>query len=402
MILQRRRDDGVGASSTVDVEAALLAAAADAGVPVPAVVAAGEGSGLARGWMVVQRVDGETIPRRILRDDSYARARSGLASACGAALASIHRIDPAQVPGLAPSDPLADPLAVLDSLGAVRPALELGVRWLGLHRQPSTSRVTVHGDFRMGNLVVGPAGLAAVLDWELAHVGDPAEDVGWLCARAWRFGGPGHVGGFGTLGDLLDAYVTAGGEQIDRQRVTYWEAYAAIKWAVICALQASAHLGGTTRSVELATIGRRVCESEWDLLVLLGHAPSDGDPMPVPQSDTGAPFGRPSVVELVEAVREHLGLVVERGAPGRDTYDERVARTALGIVQRQLELGPSIARAHARRLGLLGFDSDADLAAALRSGALDHNLDRVGAALAATARDELLVANPAYLSAERV
>ena len=147
------------------------------------------------------------------------------------------------------------------------------MRWLAAHRPPSGPRVTVHGDYRMGNLLVGPDGLRGVLDWELAHTGDPAEDIGWLCAPAWRFGGSGDVGGFGALPDLLAAYADAGGDAMTPERVHWWQVYATVKWATICALQASAHLSGATRSVELAAIGRRVCESEWDLFALLGTPP---------------------------------------------------------------------------------------------------------------------------------
>ena len=121
-------------------------------------------------------------------------------------MAAIHTIAPGAIAGLPPSDPLGDPLPFLDMLGEARPALELGARWLDAHRPAPGPRVTVHGDFRLGNLLVGPDGLRGVLDWELAHAGDPAEDIGWLCAPAWRFGGPAEVGGFGSLGDLLGAY----------------------------------------------------------------------------------------------------------------------------------------------------------------------------------------------------
>ena len=136
----------------------------------------------------------------------------------------------------------------------------------------------MHGDFRLGNLLVGPEGLRGVLDWELAHAGDPAEDLGWLSAPAWRFGGAPEVGGFGTLPELLDAYAAAGAEPVDADTVRWWQVYATVKWATICALQASTHLSGAARSVELAAIGRRVCESEWDLFALLGVVPA-GSPL---------------------------------------------------------------------------------------------------------------------------
>ena len=128
----------------------------------------------------------------------------------------------------------------------------------------------VHGDFRVGNLIVGPEGLRAVLDWELAHVGDPGEDLGWLCVRSWRFGGEGRVGGVGALGDLLDGYHAAGGRPVDEAAVRYWEVFGNVRWAVICLVQTFSHLHGFRRSVELAAVGRRVCEVEHDLLELLG------------------------------------------------------------------------------------------------------------------------------------
>jgi aminoglycoside phosphotransferase (APT) family kinase protein len=400
LILQQERGHGLVPGSRVLVEGTLLRAAGDLGVPVPLVVAAGADGGLDPGWLVVERLEGETIPRKLLRDPEWATARSALTAQCGSALAAIHRIDPDAVPGLPRRDPLRDPLPFLDGLGEVRPCLELGVRWLELNRPASTRRVTGQGDFRMGNLLVGRHGLRAVLDWELAHAGDPAEDIGWLCARSWRFGGPGRVGGFGDLPELLAAYTSAGGEAIDPGRVQWWEVYAAVKWAVICALQAATHLGGSTRSVELAAIGRRVCESEWDLLLLLDLTPDDADgsdtdlgPPPVVE-----PFGRPTAPELVEAVREHLEASMDRGG-GRAAFDDRVARNVLLVVERELRLGPGIARAHADRLGDLGFEGDASLASAIRSGAFDRDLGTVGRALGTSARDQLLVANPRYLDA---
>jgi aminoglycoside phosphotransferase (APT) family kinase protein len=399
LILQQSRGDGAAPGAQVQVEEALLRAAAAAGVPVPAVVARGSGDGLGAGWLVVERLEGETIPRKILRDPEWAAARAALTAQCGRALAAIHRIDPASIPGLAPQDPLRHPLPFLDALGEVRPALELGVRWLEAHRPPPGRRamVTVHGDFRSGNFLVGPEGLRAVLDWELAHAGDPAEDIGWLGAPAWRFGGPGVVGGFGALDELLASYTAAGGEAIDPARVHWWQVYATVKWATICALQASAHLSGATRSVELAAIGRRVCESEWDLFGLLGVAPADAPPAALAPAVV-APFGRPTAGELVEAVGEYLEGSVMARTEGGAHFEARVARNVLAAVGRQLDRGPAITAAHAARLEGLGFPDDAALAAAIRAGTFDLDWTGVAAALAASARDQLLVANPSYVA----
>jgi aminoglycoside phosphotransferase (APT) family kinase protein len=396
LILQMDRG-GTAPNGRVRMEADLLRAAAAAGVPVPAVLAVGEGDELGASWLVVERLEGETIPRKVLRDDAWAAARVALTAQAGRALAAIHTIDPATIEGLPPTDPLGAPLPLLDALGEVRPALELGVRWLAAHRPPPGPRVTVHGDYRFGNFMVGAEGLRGVLDWELAHTGDPAEDIGWLCAPAWRFGGSGEVGGFGALPALLAAYTAAGGEAVTPARVHWWQVYATVKWATICALQASAHLSGATRSVELATIGRRVCESEWDLFGLLG-TPPPAPAGPVAADGPTAPFGRPSAAELVEAVGEYLDGVRERSEDGA-RFEARVARNALGIAERELRLGPALAAAHAARLAVLGVADDAALATALRSGALDAQWKSIAPVLAASARDQLLVANPSYLPA---
>jgi len=399
LILQMDRGDGTTQGGKVQMERALLEAARAAGVPVPAVVAMGVGDDVGADWMVVERVAGESIPRKILRDAEWVEARQALTAQCARALAAIHTIDPDGIDRLPQADPLGDPLPFLDALGEARPALELGVRWLARHRPATGPRVTVHGDFRMGNFLVGGDGLRGVLDWELAHAGDPAEDIGWLCAPAWRFGGSGEVGGFGSMDELLGSYAAAGGGTIDPGRVHWWQVHATVKWAVICSLQASAHLSGSTRSVELAAIGRRVCESEWDLFTLLGTAPSDPAPEAVAKGNPVAPFGRPTAAELIEAVREYLETNVMERTDGGARFEARVARNALGIVERELLLGRDVVAAHAFRLRDLGMGDDVALAAAIRAGDFDDGWEPVAAALAASARDQLLVANPSYLPA---
>jgi aminoglycoside phosphotransferase (APT) family kinase protein len=127
----------------------------------------------------------------------------------------------------------------------------------------------VHGDFRLGNVMVGDEGLRAVLDWELSHVGDPMEDLGWLCVRAWRFGSEHPVAGIGDYDTLLDEYQKASGLPADRDALRWWEVLGTLKWGIMCMLQASAHLLGFSRSHELAAIGRRVCENEYDILLAL-------------------------------------------------------------------------------------------------------------------------------------
>jgi aminoglycoside phosphotransferase (APT) family kinase protein len=255
-LILRLATPGQSTGTTLELEAALMRAAAAQGVPTPEVVAAGDG------FVVMARIEGETIPRRILRDPP-----PGLAAQCGRILAGIHRM-PA-VPGLTGGDQLELWRAALDTTGEPHPALELAMRRLELDRPDPSGEGVVHGDFRNGNLIVGPEGVRAVLDWELAHLGDPLEDLGWLCAKPWRFGAALPAGGFGTYDELVAAYEEASGTAVDRAALRWWELFGVLKWAVVCVLQAQRHLSGAERSVELAALGRRVAESEWDLLTAL-------------------------------------------------------------------------------------------------------------------------------------
>jgi aminoglycoside phosphotransferase (APT) family kinase protein len=270
-----RRDPGKQAGwSERGVEFALLEAAGAGGVAVPQVRFLLEPDDRLGSGFVMERVEGETIPRRILRDDAYAVARPRLAGQCGEQAARIHALEPARLPSLpvqSAHEQIEQYRSYLDGFGEPHPAFELGLRWLADHAPADPHQpVLVHGDFRNGNLVVGPDGIRAVLDWELAHLGDPVEDLGWLCVKSWRFGVTDQrVGGFGSVEELLAAYRAAGGREVDLAQLRYWEAMGTLKWGVICEVQAFTHLQGAVRSVELATLGRRVAEMEWDLLELI-------------------------------------------------------------------------------------------------------------------------------------
>jgi aminoglycoside phosphotransferase (APT) family kinase protein len=265
------RRDPPGAPSQGDRagEVHLLRKAAEQRVPVPEIVRSFTADELGSSGFVMRFVEGETIARRILRDEVYAKARDVMAAQCGEILARIHRM-PTEGMEVSPAPEVLDRYRALhDSLGEPHPAFELGMRWLE-QRMPGTRGVTfVHGDFRNGNLIVGPEGVRAVIDWELAHAGDPYEDLAWLCLRAWRFGGPGEVGGFGNREDLYASYERESGHPIDRDAVRWWEALNTFKWGVMTQVQAHTHLWGHVRSVELAAIGRRTVECEYDLLNLI-------------------------------------------------------------------------------------------------------------------------------------
>jgi aminoglycoside phosphotransferase (APT) family kinase protein len=272
------RRDPEGAESLVPMagEFRLLGLAAAAGVPVPGPLhLEPPGGRFGTAGMLLSFVDGESVGPRVLRREELASARQRLPAQWGEALARIHSIDAGST-GLsqAGDDPALAQVEhweqAIDEIGEPLPVLELGLRWLRANRPAPATPGLVHGDFRLGNFIVDDRGVAAVIDWELAHLGDPAEDIGWLCIRSWRFGNDDHpVAGVGQLDEFISAYESAGGAPIDRDRVRYWEAFGNVKWAVICARQAHDHLTGLRRSHELASLGRRICEPEWDLLALM-------------------------------------------------------------------------------------------------------------------------------------
>ena len=255
----------------MELEAAALSRAAATGAPVPRVLAASNSAeALGNPFLVCDFVPGETIVRRIQRalDDD---GRAALLEQCAAALAAIHRADPTGI-GLSSADQLSSWRHELDEIGDTTATFEWAFRWLARNRPVDIGDpVLVHGDFRMGNLIVEGSRLAAVLDWELTHLGSRAEDLAWFCIRAWRFGAPRALdaGGLGSIEDFLTAYERSSAITLDRKAFHWWLVSATLRWGIICRYQAQRHLSGQTRSVELATIGRRVCETEWDLLDLM-------------------------------------------------------------------------------------------------------------------------------------
>ena len=255
-------------------EFALFEALVDAGLPVPRPVAFPDGRAGLRDCFVMERVDGEALPQRLLREETYARARSLLPEQLGTLLARIHALGPGDLPPV-PEHPPARQLDVVRRMTALgpsqRPVFEVALRWLEERSPKQPPRRLVHGDFRHGNFLVGPEGLRAILDWEYAHIGDPMEDLAFLCLKPWRFGNvTAEVGGFGPRDALYRAYERAGGAPVDPEAVRFWEVLCNLKWGALCVARGMAHVLGMQRSVEAAAIGRRVAETEYDILELMG------------------------------------------------------------------------------------------------------------------------------------
>jgi aminoglycoside phosphotransferase (APT) family kinase protein len=273
----RRAPKGFGAAPTraagLSAEARLMQIAHEAGLPSPKVMHVLKPEDDLGTGFIMQRIEGETIGRRILRDAQYASARPLLARQIGRVAAGIHALRREELPELremTPATEIAELTRDYRSFDWPRPVFELALRWLAAHDPGPPAQVTlVHGDFRHGNFVIAEDVLRAVLDWELAHLGDPMEDLGWVCVNSWRFGEIDKpVGGFGSREELFAGYAEAG-RKPDPELAQFWEVMGTLRWGVMCCGMMQGFRLSPDRPMERAMIGRRASETEIDLLRLL-------------------------------------------------------------------------------------------------------------------------------------
>jgi aminoglycoside phosphotransferase (APT) family kinase protein len=277
LILRRSPGGAPGPAATpsvlaLETEAELIDLAGRSGVPVPGIRCVLQPEDELGSGFLMDRIPGETIARKILRDDEFAGVRPRLARQCGAILAAVHGVATGDLKlAVSPAQTQLDQCrALYDAYDHPHPVFELAFRCLTDRLPTEVTPRLVHGDFRNGNLVIGADGVRAVLDWELAHVGDPMEDLGWICVNSWRFGSiDSPVGGFGTREDMFAGYRSAGGGAVDADRVKWWESFGSLKWGIMCMTMYQIFRGGIDHSVERAAIGRRSSETEIDLLNLI-------------------------------------------------------------------------------------------------------------------------------------
>jgi aminoglycoside phosphotransferase (APT) family kinase protein len=278
LVIRTDAPSGVATSHSREQEFALLRAAWEAGVTVPEPL--GFCSDLAiigKPFAVMRRVAGTALGHRLVRDPLLVETGDALVERLGRELARIHTIRPprADLGFLAPvaADPITDRIALyrryLDDLGSPQPIIEWALRRLELIRPESGGLSLIHCDYRTGNYMVEGGELTAILDWEFAAWGDPYEDIGWFCARCWRFGSEREAGGIGSREAFYRGYAEESGEPVDVSRVPYWEVMGTIRWAIIALQQGLRHISGEEPSLELALTGRRIAELELDMMTQL-------------------------------------------------------------------------------------------------------------------------------------
>lgn len=385
---------------TPATEARLIQLSGEAGLPVPEVhmLLAPEdqiGEGFVMAWL-----EGEALGGRITHSRRFEAVRPQLAHQCGEILARLHAID-CEASGLCDVLEVASPEQLVratwqqyQAFGSPQPMIDYAARWLLDHLPPAVEPALVHGDFRNGNLMVSEqAGVVGVLDWELAGIGDPVRDLGWVCTNSWRFGRADlTVGGFGSVQDLLAGYESVSGRRVEPDHLRFWVVFGSFWWSVCCLIMAESYRSGENRSVERPAIGRRASEGQADCVSLL--IPGDASlPEPLSSEDP-----LPRVEELLGSVAEFLAGNVADELQGANAYLAKVAANSAAIAAREASLGPALLRAEQARLAALAGlrePTRAALAEALRA---DLSLDTPGLAehLRLCVHGQLAIDQPGY------
>ena len=351
-------DEGVDRISLKE-EAALIQTAEAAGVKAPAVVGVLTPEDKAGDGFIMTRLPGEALPQRLFKDPRYDAALTTLPRAFAEQLARIHNVTP---PDFLARQSTKTALQKLYSryvqYNALNPVFETAFRWLFDNLLAEKEQTLVHGDFRMGNLLVTEEGLSGVLDWELAHVGDPVQDIAYLCAPSWRFGRyEKTVGGVGDIDDLLEAYGRESGQSVDLDRFNFWLVFGTLWWGVTCLTMVDIWRSGVDKAVERLVVGTRVSEVEVDLLLMLEGILDIDASHTVELSSPGqvSHDGESQPAEIVSAVREWIAADIARSLEGDALFRALVAANALAIVQRRFDGRVENEAAEKSRLSDLGL-----------------------------------------------
>jgi len=383
------------------LQAEILQACYSQDIPVPNVVAMlTQSDNLGTGF-VMEKLGGEALPYKLLKDEKYALALPQLSAQNAKALASIHKVPleslPQSLPKLSASQALNNQDEIYQRIGAKVPIFDLAFGWLKTHMPAQPAPCLVHGDFRLGNLLVDAQGLIGVLDWELAHIGDPVRDIAYMCTPSWRFGNY-HLqaGGYATRQDWLSDYEKAMGHKVEQDRFNWWLVFNTLWWGISCLLMGNAYRDGSVKTLERTIIGSRVSEVEVDLLLQfedLRHSPSHTLDWQTP--DATPPSQEMSFAEITQAIASWNQDEIMPGSKGLDLFKSRMARNALGIIERQLLWGDVFQSRQKQDLKKLGLEQDA-LCQDLRQNSALYEDDNIWEHLRLTTLERLSIDQPRY------
>ncbi|MEH6791231.1 phosphotransferase family protein [Parasphingorhabdus sp.] len=394
-------DDGLR-GVPLSTQADVIEVARSAGVTAPEVRGRlTPEDGLGEGF-IMTKAEGETLPHKILGNPEFAAAEARLTVECARELAAIHRIPMSpllqSLDYFSPAELIGMQKDKYHEIGGQVPIYEHAFHWLEQHAPDASDKYLVHGDFRMGNLMIDHQGLTAVLDWELVRLGDPVQDLAYLCTPSWRFG---HyekaAGGFDSAESFLAAYAEASGAEVDPDRFRFWLIYSTLWWGVACMVMGQIWRSHGDRSLERTVIGRRVSEVEIDLALLFEEILPDTIATPLDWSAPGPQdaTGETGYDELLTALEEWNGKHVLPGLAGHDKFQSRVAGNALGIARRQADWGPGFRDAAAARLAAIGCDHR-QLCEGLSKGDIAITTPAVWDHLRLSALERLSIDQPKY------
>ncbi|MGJ8560245.1 MAG: phosphotransferase family protein [Litorimonas sp.] len=384
-------------------EAALIETAREHGVTAPEVRHIFAPDSPIGAAYVMGRLPGEALPPRLFKTPDLESVLTALPERLAREMAAIHAIPmdvlPDDVPTAGAADLIESYHAAYATIGERRPVYELAFRWLRDHcPAPYDPPVLVHGDFRMGNLLIDTTGLTAVLDWEIAHLGDPHQDLAYICAPSWRFERRNKpVGGIGDIAPFLDAYETASGRTVDHARFQFWRVLTTLFWGSACMTLLGDWRDGTERSIERAAIGRRISEVEVDLLLLLAEIEQVHSallpPLTIPARD--AQTGQTSLIEMITALSEWNDMEITPKATGRDRFQSRIAANLLAQLAREAQMGRDFAFAQRDRLKALRLRPDL-LCDGLADGSRDWRAPALFDHLRLSVLERLTIDQPTY------
>ena len=393
----------------LDVEALMIQSAGAVGVPVPEVYhVLTRADDLGDGF-IMQWLDGEALGARIVRSPEFEKIRPRLAYECGRIMAKIHSINLDQT-GLrdklweiSPAEFVEQTWERYKLFETPQPMIDYAGRWLQDHVPVGFEPALVHNDFRNGNFMLAPDGIVAVLDWEIAHIGDPMRDLGWICTNSWRFGADKPVGGFGDYEELFQGYEDESSTKVDRDRVKFWEVFGSFWWSTGCLGMAEHYRTGPDKTVERPAIGRRTSECQVDCVNLL----IPGEVSLIEAAPALSSSEMPATDELLISVRDFLRDDVMAETTGRANFLSRVAANSLDIVLRELALSPAHLAQELTRLQEI-YRSNDDLntlrwrlVRELRDGTMSLDNQQVQRHLRQTVVNQIAIDQPKYSGFKR-